>query len=101
MRDVDADPGPVDAGRRQVADEPIETTTEGVPAGQLSDDDLLRELRGVHRTRNDSLRHGSDQAMTRHGERMSELEDEYLRRFPDREVDPERLREGARARNSS
>jgi hypothetical protein len=30
---------------------------------------------------------------------MAELEQEYLRRFPDREVDPGRLRSGARERN--
>jgi len=29
---------------------------------------------------------------------MAALEQEYLRRFPDREVDPERLRAGARDR---
>jgi hypothetical protein len=29
---------------------------------------------------------------------MHELEDEYVRRHPEREVDPDRTREGARAR---
>jgi hypothetical protein len=71
---------------------------EGVPAGELAGDDLLRELGALHRTRHETLRHGSPQALTRHTQRMIELEAEYLRRFPDREVDPQRLRSGARTR---
>jgi hypothetical protein len=70
----------------------------GIPADQLSDEDLFRELWDMHRTRNEALRHGSDQALVHHDERMAELEAEYLRRFPGREIDPQRLREGARAR---
>jgi Family of unknown function (DUF6158)/Protein of unknown function (DUF2795) len=70
----------------------------GVPADQLTDDDLLRELADLHRTRHDTLRHGSDQALARHTERSAELEAEYLRRYPEREVDPQRLRSGARTR---
>jgi hypothetical protein len=70
----------------------------GVSALELSDDDLLRELAELHRTRNDTLRHGSDQSLEEHDERMTELEAEYLRRFPEREVDAQRLREGARTR---
>jgi hypothetical protein len=70
----------------------------GVSALDLTDDDLLRELAELHRTRNDTLRHGSDQALEEHDERLTELEAEYLRRFPEREVDPQRLREGARTR---
>lgn len=72
----------------------------GVPAGELSTEDLLRELGSVHRTRHEALRHGSDQALANHDVRMAELETEYLRRFPEREVDPERLTEGARARET-
>ena len=71
---------------------------QGIPAGSLDDEDLLRELASLHETRHDTLRHGSDDALQRHSERTAELEQEYLRRFPDREVDPERLRAGARAR---
>ena len=70
----------------------------GIPAGELTDEDLLRELGELHRTRHDTLRHGSDQALTTHTERMYELEREYLHRLPDREVDPQRLRAGARSR---
>jgi hypothetical protein len=70
----------------------------GVPASELPDDDLLRELASVHRTRHETVRHGSDQALDHHNARMAELEDEYVRRFPEREIDPQRLTEGARAR---
>jgi Family of unknown function (DUF6158) len=65
----------------------------GVPPGQLSDDDLLREMASVHRTRNDTLRHGSEDALAEHNRRMAELEAEYLQRFPEREVDTARLRD--------
>jgi hypothetical protein len=73
----------------------------GVSALDLSDEDLFRELAELHRTRTDTLRHGSDQALDRHDERTTELEAEYLRRFPDREVDPDRIREGARHRQGA
>jgi hypothetical protein len=75
-------------------------TPTGVPARQLADEDLLRELASVHRTRHDALRHGSEQALVHHDERAAELEAEYLRRFPEREIDPERLTAGARAREA-
>ena len=76
-------------------------TGDGIPAAALSDDDLLRELATVHRTRHETLRHGSAHALERHTQRMDELEADYLRRFPDREVDPERERAGARQRQPS
>jgi hypothetical protein len=65
----------------------------GVPPEQLTDDDLRRELASIHRTRNDTLRHGSDDALAEHNRRMAELESEYLQRFPEREVDANRLRD--------
>jgi hypothetical protein len=77
---------------------PLADPAAGVPAGLLSGEDLLRELAAVHRTRHDTLRHGSEQALAHHDRRTAELEGEYLRRFPEREVDPERLTAGARAR---
>lgn len=73
---------------------------QGIPATELSDDDVLREMAHLHETRNTTLRHGSSDALAHHTRRTAELEQEYLRRFPDREVDPERLRAGARARTS-
>lgn len=65
----------------------------GVPATELSDEDLDRELRRLHDSRDETFRHGSDHALDNHDERMAEMESEYLRRFPQREVDPERLRD--------
>ncbi|MEV0147062.1 MULTISPECIES: DUF6158 family protein [unclassified Nonomuraea] len=73
-------------------------TTMGIDPRQLSDDDLLRELRQLHATRTDAFLHASDDALARHTSRTNELESEYLRRYPERDVDPERLREGARER---
>ncbi len=73
-------------------------TTMGIDAGELGDDDLVRELRQLHATRSDAFFHGSDDALARHTSRTNQLESEYLRRYPDREVDPFRLREGARQR---
>jgi len=72
--------------------------TSGVPADALSDSDLLRELKSLHDTRHTTLRHGSNESLAHHTERTIELEREYLSRHPAREVDPERLREGARGR---
>jgi Family of unknown function (DUF6158) len=71
-----------------------ELETDGVPAHALTAEDLIRELWECHRTRHETLRHGSDQALLHHSERTAELEAEYLHRFPEREVDPERLRNG-------
>jgi hypothetical protein len=72
--------------------------SHGVRADQLSEVDLLREIESLARTRQDTLRHGSDSALAEHDRRTAELEAEYLRRFPGREIDPGRLREGARRR---
>jgi hypothetical protein len=71
---------------------------EGIPASALTDEDLMRELASLHRTRHETLLHGSTQALQRHSERTADLEFEYLRRRPEREVDYGRLREGARQR---
>lgn len=70
----------------------------GVPPERLTDDDLVREMESLSRTRITTLRHGSDAAVAEHDRRTAELENEYLRRYPDREVDPGRLRSGARRR---
>jgi hypothetical protein len=66
----------------------------GIPARGLGDDDLLRELGQLHRTRHETFRHGSDSAFDAHRARTDELEREYLQRFPEREIDPRRLRDG-------
>ncbi|MEU6738588.1 DUF6158 family protein [Streptosporangium sandarakinum] len=70
----------------------------GIDPKDLSEEDLLRELRHMHETRTETLMHGSDDALANHTARTGELEQEYLRRHPERDVDPERLREGARQR---
>jgi hypothetical protein len=66
----------------------------GIDPAELTDEDLLRELRSLHRTRLDTLRHGAESALDNHLRRTAELETEYLARYPKREVDPHRLRDG-------
>lgn len=70
---------------------------KGVDPRQLSEQDLFRELEHLHATRTDTLLHGSADALTNHTVRTNELEQEYLRRYPERHIEPERLRSGARA----
>lgn len=70
----------------------------GVPTTELTEEDLFRELHHLHDTRLETLRHGSSDALDAHTVRTTTLEAEYLTRYPDREVDPERVRAGARAR---
>jgi hypothetical protein len=65
----------------------------GVDPADLTDDDIFREMSSLHRTRLDTLRHGSDAALANHLRRTAELETEYLTRYPGREVDPGRLRD--------
>ena len=76
------------------------TPADGVRAADLSEPDLVRELESLHRTRNDTFLHGSTQALQTHSERTRELELEYLRRHPEREIDEDRTRDGARQRPS-
>jgi hypothetical protein len=71
----------------------------GVEAARLGDHELLKELEAIHRSRHDTLLHGSAAALTAHTTRMAELEGEYLRRHPDRPVAAGRTRAGARARS--
>ncbi|MER5335990.1 DUF6158 family protein [Micromonospora sp. NPDC002717] len=65
----------------------------GVDPAELGDEDLMREMHSLHRTRLDTLRHAADSALANHLRRTAELETEYLARHPGREVDPSRLRE--------
>jgi hypothetical protein len=58
--------------------------TLGIPADELDDDDLTRELAHTHRQRHDTFLNGTAHALSTHTRRMFELELEYLRRFPDR-----------------
>jgi hypothetical protein len=83
---------------REAAD-PLGTEEEadflGIDPTELSDEDLVREMQSLHRTRLDTLRHAADAALATHLRRTAELETEYLTRHPGREVDPSRLRDGA------
>ncbi len=68
----------------------------GIDAGELSEQALMRELAHLHATRHDTFLHGAPDALREHTARTFELEQEYLRRHPDRDVDPRRTRAGAR-----
>ena len=68
----------------------------GVPPTMLTDEALDRELLHLHETRNDTFLHGSEDALQFHTERMTALEQEYLRRNPDRVPDARRTRHGSR-----
>ncbi|MDH6223730.1 MULTISPECIES: DUF6158 family protein [Streptomyces] len=71
----------------------------GVEPDRLDDQQLMKELETIHRTRHDTLLHGSSDALRTHNERMAQLEGEYLRRHPRRPVSAGRTREGARERD--
>ncbi len=68
----------------------------GVPPPALTDETLERELLHLHETRNDTFLHGSEDALMFHTARMLDLEQEYLRRNPDRVIDARRTRHGSR-----
>jgi hypothetical protein len=74
------------------------TTMTGVDPSRLDDQQLMKELETIHRTRHDTLLHGSNDALRTHNDRMAQLEGEYLRRHPRRPVSAGRTREGARDR---
>ncbi|MEV8592880.1 DUF6158 family protein [Streptomyces sp. NPDC052012] len=73
----------------------------GVDPSRLDDQQLMKELETIHRTRHDTLLYGSNDALRTHNERMAQLEGEYLRRNPSRPVAAGRTREGARDRNGA
>ncbi|MFF0447712.1 DUF6158 family protein [Streptomyces sp. NPDC004609] len=75
-----------------------EKQPRGIEAARLGEHELIRELETIHRSRHDTLLHGSAAALAAHTTRMAELEAEYLRRHPDRRVSAGRTRAGARAR---
>ncbi|SCL41622.1 hypothetical protein GA0074692_6412 [Micromonospora pallida] len=76
-----------------VTDGGAEAELLGVDPTELGDEDLIREMHSLHRTRLDTLRHAADSALATHLRRTAELETEYLARHPGREVDPSRLRD--------
>jgi hypothetical protein len=58
--------------------------TPGVPARELSDDELEQQGTYAHATRTWVLLHGTATQFRHHTERMLELEQEYIRRHPKR-----------------
>lgn len=83
---------------RMNAHDERDTTMTGVDTSRLDDQQLMKELENIHRTRHDTLLYGSSGALRAHNDRMAQLEGEYLRRNPDRPVAAGRTREGARER---
>jgi Family of unknown function (DUF6158) len=76
---------------------PITDRSHGIAPAELADDVLRRELAHLHETRHDTVLDGSESALRAHTERMFALEQEFLRRFPDRGApDPRRTRAGSR-----
>jgi hypothetical protein len=71
----------------------------GVAPEDLPNDDLRRELSSLHRMRHETFLHAGTSALDTHTARTLALESEYLRRHPQREIDLERTREGARNRS--
>ena len=61
--------------------------TQGIPASDLSDEDLERELRYVHEKRNDIFVDGTVDQWRNLVLRTDELERAYLGRFADRVKD--------------
>jgi hypothetical protein len=57
---------------------------EGRPARELTDEELEQQGTHAHATRNWVFLHGTAEQYQRHTERMLELEQEYLRRYPKR-----------------
>jgi hypothetical protein len=60
------------------------TERPGVPAGELSDEELERQGVHAHAMRHWVFLHGTAEQFRTHTERMLELEQEYLRRHPQR-----------------
>ncbi|MEV2242336.1 DUF6158 family protein [Micromonospora sp. NPDC049891] len=80
-------------GDEQAATPAPEADVLGIDPAELDEEDLIREMQSLHRTRLDTLRHATDSALANHLRRTAELETEYLARHPGREVDPSRLRD--------
>lgn len=66
---------------------------QGIPATELDDETLERELRHLHATRSETFFNGSEDALDAHTYRMQQLEEEFLRRLPHAVApDPMRVR---------
>ncbi len=62
------------------------------PTAELDEHKLLHELGHLYQTRLDTLRFGAHSAWENSDRRVAELEGEYLRRHPEREVAQQRQR---------
>lgn len=72
----------------------------GVPARELSDADLKRQMRYMWQTREATVLNGGQQAIATHTHRMIELELEFIYRFPEEtRASPGRTRRGSRERS--
>jgi Family of unknown function (DUF6158) len=60
--------------------------TMGVPADQLSDEDLRRELLQLTKKQDDIEREGTEDQKANHARRSGELAAEFGRRFPAEEI---------------
>lgn len=89
-----SDPDTVTATRT----DPAPSARHGVDPGVLDESALVRELAHLHATRHETFLHGSVDSLTEHSIRMGDLEREWVRRHPDRDVDAGRTRAGARSR---
>lgn len=64
--------------------------TEGVPAGQLSEDDLLQQLAHLKEKQSEIQETGTADQKANHAQRTTELENEFLKRYPEgRDIDRE------------
>jgi hypothetical protein len=59
-------------------------TTQARPARELPDEELEQQANYAHATRDWVFHHGTTDQFRHHTERMLELEQEYLRRYPKR-----------------
>lgn len=62
----------------------MENQHRGVPASELTDEELESQGKQAHDTRNWVFLHGSAEQFAHHTERMLDLEQEYLKRHPKR-----------------
>jgi hypothetical protein len=72
----------------------------GIEPAALSDEELTREMTHLHETRHDAVLDASEDALENHTARMLALEQEFIRRFPDRSA-PSALRTRAGSRRAA
>lgn len=78
----------------------MDQSRKGIDPTTLDDDEVRREMLQLHQTRHETVLHGSDDALETRTRRMLELENEYLRRFP-QDAAPDRARTRAGSRRAA